>query len=79
MRPRDTSEEAHRIQLEVWRRKSGSERLKAIFEMSEFVRECAKSRIRKQHPDLTEQEVTNQLIFELYGVRVPRRAQLGLG
>ncbi len=49
MKPADTSEEAYQRQLEVWRNMTGGERLQRALEMSEFVRECAKSRIRKDH------------------------------
>ena len=70
MRPADTSKEAYRRQLEVWRNMTSSERLRRTLEMSEFVRECAKSRIRRDHPELTEPEVIRRLIFELYGVEV---------
>ena len=68
MKPADTSEEVYRRQLEVWRNMTGGERLQKTLEMSEFVRECTKSRIRKDHPELTEPQVTRRLIFELYGV-----------
>lgn len=71
MKPADTSDEAYRRQMEVWRKKSVGQRLKAVLDMSEFVRECAKARIRKQHPEMSEPEVIHQLIYELYGVRVP--------
>ena len=70
MKPADTSDEAYQRQLEVWRAKSVGERLKAVLDMSDFVRECAKARIRKQHPEMSELEVMHQLIYELHGVRV---------
>ena len=68
MKPADTSDEAYRRQLEVWREMTGAQRLAIAFDLSDFVRDCAKSRIRKNHPELTEPEVTRRLIFELYGV-----------
>ncbi|MEM1181672.1 MAG: hypothetical protein AAGM22_25235 [Acidobacteriota bacterium] len=64
----DTSADADRAQFEVYRRMSGAQRLKIALDMSEFVRECAKSRIRKRNPELTEPEVTRELIREMYGV-----------
>ncbi|MEM9292118.1 MAG: hypothetical protein AAGD01_10595 [Acidobacteriota bacterium] len=47
---------------------TGVQRLKIALDMSEFVRECAKSRIHKRHPELNEQQVTRELIREMYGV-----------
>ncbi|MEM9596679.1 MAG: hypothetical protein AAGD06_20590 [Acidobacteriota bacterium] len=64
----DTSADAHRAQFEVYRRMTGAQRLRIALDMSEFVRECAKSRIRKRHPEMTEREVTRELIREMYGV-----------
>lgn len=67
-RPLDTSTDADRAQFEVYRRMTGAQRLKIALDMSEFVRECAKSRIRKLYPKMTEKEVTRELIREMYGV-----------
>ena len=47
---------------------TGAQRLKVALDMSEFVRECAKSRIRKRQPEMTEEQVTRELIREMYGV-----------
>lgn len=68
MRPLDTSPDAARRQLEVWRNKSRTERLRLTLDMSELVRECAKSRIRKRNPEWSERQVTRRLISELYGI-----------
>ena len=67
-RPLDTSADADRAQLEVYRRMTGAQRLKIALDMSEFVRECAKSRIRKRHPEMTEEQVARELIREMYDV-----------
>ena len=67
-RPLDTSADADRAQFEAYRRMTGAQRLKIALDMSEFVRECAKSRIRKRHPEMTDQEVTRELIREMYNV-----------
>ena len=67
-RPLDTSADADRAQFEVYRQMTGAQRLRIALDMSEFVRECAKSHIRKRHPEMTEQEVTRELIREMYGV-----------
>ena len=68
VRPLDTSADADRAQFEVYRRMTGAQRLKVALDMSEFVRECAKSRIRKRQPEMTEEQVTRELIREMYGV-----------
>ncbi|MEM9555512.1 MAG: hypothetical protein AAGC60_14745 [Acidobacteriota bacterium] len=67
-RPLDTSADADRAQFEVYRRMTGAQRLKVALDLSEFVRECAKSHIRKRHPEMTEPEVTRELIREMYNV-----------
>ncbi|MCG8462955.1 MAG: hypothetical protein MI919_42260 [Holophagales bacterium] len=67
-RPLDTSADADRAQFEVYRRMTGAQRLRIALDMSELVRECAKSRIRKWHPEMTEEQVTRELIREMYDV-----------
>lgn len=47
---------------------TGAQRLRVALDMSELVRECAKSRIRKRHPEMTEEQVTRELIREMYDV-----------
>ena len=66
--PLDTSADADRAQFEVYRRMTGAQRLRVALDMSEFVRECAKSRIRKRHPGMSEEQVTRELIREMYDV-----------
>lgn len=69
----DTSPEAARIQAEVWRRMTPARRLEIAFELSAFVRELARQRIARRHPDWGEAELRDALIWELYGIRVPSR------
>ena len=47
----DTSPEAQAIQIEIYRAMSGEQRLILALEMSVFVRDLAKVRIRKEHPE----------------------------
>lgn len=56
MRPHDTSEDAHRAQIEVYRRMSPQARLRVGFELSAFGRQLLKDGIRSRHPEYTEHE-----------------------
>ena len=49
----DTSPEAQAIQLQIYRAMSGEQRLLLALEMSDFVRDLAKARIRREHPECT--------------------------
>jgi len=63
----DTSAEAMRVHAEALRRLGSSERFRTACLMSQSLRDMAVSRIRAAYPDLSEQGVTDQLLFELYG------------
>jgi hypothetical protein len=71
MRPKDTSPEVHAIQLRIWQSMTGAQRVHLAIEMSEFARALSKARIRKEHPEWPESEVTRQLIRELYPNDIP--------
>ena len=58
----DTSPSAQAVQLEIQRAMSGEQRLLMAFEMSMFVRELARERIRREHPEWLETEVARELI-----------------
>ena len=58
----DTSPEAQAIQLEIYRAMSGEQRLLLALEMSDFVRDLAKARIRREHPEWPETEVTREIL-----------------
>jgi hypothetical protein len=59
---RDTSPDAERVQLEVFRRMTGEQRLKLALEMSDFARELSLSRIRAEHPEWSDWEVKRELL-----------------
>ena len=59
---RDTSPDAERVQLDVFRRMTGEQRLKLALEMSNFARELSLSRIRAEHPDWSDWEVKRELL-----------------
>ncbi|HYH83347.1 MAG TPA: hypothetical protein VEX86_26370 [Longimicrobium sp.] len=57
---RDTSEDAEQVQLGVFRKMTGEQRLKLPLEMSDFAREL--SRIRAAHPEWSDWEVKRELL-----------------
>lgn len=71
MERRDTTEEAARIQTEIHRRMGPAGRLALAGRLSVMVRRLALSRLRATHPDLSEGQIRDLLIRELYGVRRP--------
>ncbi len=57
MRSADTSEEAARIQLEIYRRMPPGRRLELAFELSALSRRLVFEGIRQRHPDYTDEQV----------------------
>jgi hypothetical protein len=66
MIPRDTSEKAHAVQLEVYRRMSEGESIAVALELSDMVRGLALDRIREAHPDWSDRQIHLQLVREIY-------------
>jgi len=56
-RPADTSEQADRIQFEIWRNMSADRKLRAIFEWSDLARATFEAGIRDRHPHYTDGDV----------------------
>jgi hypothetical protein len=65
---------AHEIQLGAYRRMSGDERSRIAVELSEMVRESARSGIRMRHPSYDAADVERALRRLLYGDDLVRRA-----
>lgn len=65
----DTSSEAALVQALVHRRMGGARKLLMACQMSDAVRAMACARIRSRHPELSERDIRDELIWELYGVR----------
>lgn len=65
----DTTPEAARVQAEIIRALGPEGRLRLACQMSDMVRELARARIRGWHPDWTDDQVRDELLFELYGFR----------
>jgi len=72
---RDTSRSAANIQDEIHRRMSPGERLRLrlAMEMSEFARSLSRAGLRSRHPEMTEWELDDEMLFQLYGFRRPRK------
>lgn len=78
-RPMDTSPEARRVQLAIFRRLTGPERVAMAFEMSDAARALTEAGIRHRHPDWSDERVQEALIAHLLGpelARLVRRARL---
>ncbi len=58
MIPMDTTAEAHAVQLQILRSRTGAQRLRMAFQLSEDVRAISRAGIRSRHPDYSEQELT---------------------
>jgi len=52
----DTSPEVEQVQIELWRRMSPMEKLRAVAEISRAVQELSLAGIRLRHPGATEEE-----------------------
>jgi hypothetical protein len=57
MRPLDTSSEAERVQIEIFRRMEPQKRLQAAALLSETCRTLLAEGIRKRHPNYDEEQI----------------------
>jgi hypothetical protein len=58
----DTTAAAQAIQIEIYRKMSGEQRLQLALEMSDFARELTAQRIRDDHPDWSRDLIIRELI-----------------
>lgn len=61
LRSPDTTAEAHAVQIAVYRRMTGSERMLIGMRLSDGVRAIARDGIRGRHPEYTEAELDDAL------------------
>jgi Rv0078B-related antitoxin len=61
------------MDLDRLRQLTPERRLRMALEMSEFVREFAKSRLRREHPDWTDAQLMRELTLEMHGLPVPAK------
>ena len=74
MRPRDTSAEAHEIQLEIYRAMAPERRVEVAFELSDSIRQVAVDGIRQRHPEYSDGEVRRAVVALIYGNDLARLA-----
>ena len=58
----DTSPEAEQVQLEIYRKMSGAQRLLLAFEISELTRALARAGVRADHPEWDDKQVDRELL-----------------
>lgn len=73
----DTTPEAHRVQMQVYRRMGPEKRLHRAMEMCDAARQMTRSGIRARHPEYSEQEVSWALFRLLLGDSLYRTAYVG--
>jgi hypothetical protein len=79
VRPADTTPDAWRRQIAIFRGLTGPERVAMAWSMSEAARELNAAGIRHRHPGWTAEQVTAALMAQLHGPRVAdevRRSRL---
>lgn len=70
---RDTSSFAEQLQDDIHRRFSPADRLRMAFEMSEFARSLSRAGLKSRRPDLSEDELDDEMLKLLYGVERSRK------
>ncbi len=61
----DTSEQAARIQMNIYRRLDPAVRLRLAYDMSMFVRALALARLKEQHPTWSHTDLQRELTREV--------------
>lgn len=77
----DTSAEAERLQVEIWRGMSSMEKLQLVAEITRAADELALAGIRQRHPDASERECFLRLALlrlgpDLFRATYPESADL---
>ena len=70
----DTSREAEQLQLELWRRMSPLEKVRAVIEISRAVQELSLAGIRQRHPNASQRECELRLAVLKLGPALALRA-----
>jgi hypothetical protein len=73
VRPDDTSEAAHAIQLQLYRTAGPERRVEIAAELSEIIRELSRAGVRMRNPGMSEAEVTREVLRIFYGERGARQ------
>lgn len=72
--PADTTPEAAWVQMQVYRRMSGEQRLLQVLQMSDAVRAITADGVRCQHPEYSEEQVRLTVIRRMLGEDLFRKA-----
>jgi hypothetical protein len=75
--PADTTLEAARVQIEIFRRMSPGKRLELACQMSNTLRKVVASGVRGRHPDYTEDQVRLAVIRLTLGDKLFREVYPG--
>lgn len=67
MHPRDTSTDAHQLQLRLYQRMAPERRGEIAAHLSDDVRSVVRDGIRRRHPDYSDAELSRALITLLFG------------
>ena len=70
---RDTTSSASELQDAIHRGFSPADRLRMAIEMSEFARSLSRAGLRSRHPELSESELDDEMLKQLYDFRAPRK------
>jgi hypothetical protein len=62
----DTRPEIEAIQIGIQRGMSGEQRLLIAFEMSTFARQLSMARLRTEHPDWSDAELSRELLRDAF-------------
>jgi hypothetical protein len=77
MLPPDTRPEAHKVQVDVWRRMGTSGRSRAAAALSESLLETVRAQIVARHPEWSPRDVSLALIRRVHGAELAARANGG--
>jgi len=76
VRPADTTIDAWRVQRDIFRRMSGSQRVAMAVEMSDSARALTEAGIRHRHPDWTDMQVLDAMLERLLGAELARTVRM---
>jgi hypothetical protein len=74
-RPADTTTDAWRTQLEVWRAMTGPERVAKAFELTDAARAVTEAGIRHRHPEWSDEHVRDAMFDVLLGVELAAKVR----
>jgi len=81
MTPLDTSIDAERVQIAIFRRMAPEQRLKSTIELSQTSRKLLAEGVRKRHPDYNEQQIKYAVFrlllpYELFSAAYPNAKEI---